>query len=480
MLASVVLASNLILALTEGVAISTPYETDDYSKVGTQSSIFQFLDGSAPYFTFPQNYSIPKEIPEGCKIKQVQVFARHGERFPTKHAGKTLLKLWSKLSNYSAQFNGSLEFLNNNYKFFFTADEEELLVDESRSSNLWNPYMGTADARKHAGEFLEQYSELLEKDANITAFCTNSNRVHETAENFIEALGDNYNFNLEIISEDGSQGANSLTPAYACAAWNESEGIDTIDKFDTTYLSEIAERVTSVNKGLNFTKDDAFTMFNWCAFELNVKGYSDACNMFTEEELIKYSYYSDLEYYYSDFVGCSVCKAIGSVPFNASLKLLTADESTLDQKVWISFTHDTDIVNYLSAVGLFDNGIPLTGEHMPFMNHAFHKSWIAPCGARLYTQKFECPTELSNGTYTNTTEDYVRYVLNDVVIPIENCSTGPGFSCELQDFVQYAEGRMQGINFAEQCDISQYSNITDLTFYWDYKTKNYTSPLILQ
>nr|CAI6489454.1 ADM_HP1_G0026070.mRNA.1.CDS.1 [Saccharomyces cerevisiae] len=34
---------------------------------------------------------------------------------------------------------------------------------------------------------------------------------------------------------------------------------------------------------------------------------------------------------------------------------------------------------------------------------------------------------------------YVRYVINDAVVPIETCSTGPGFSCEINDFYGYAE-----------------------------------------
>ncbi|CAI4832985.1 ADS_G0000030.mRNA.1.CDS.1 [Saccharomyces cerevisiae] len=51
-----------------------------------------------------------------------------------------------------------------------------------------------------------------------------------------------------------------------------------------------------------------------------------------------------------------------------------------------------------------------------------------PQGARVYTEKFQC----SNDTY-------VRYVTNDAVVPIETCSTGPGFSCEINDCYDYAE-----------------------------------------
>ena len=477
MLISTVLLYNALISLSEAIAIKSPYPYNDISKVGTQKDLFKYLDGSAPYFSFPANTSISKDVPEGCQLTQVQLFARHGERYPSTSAGKRILKVWNKLSNYTSQFNGTLSFLNDDYTFFLNPDNFELLVSENNTLNPINPYLGSLDAEKHAEEFLDQYSDLLTKGENLTIFASSSRRVHDTAQDFIEALGDSYNVDLQILSEDPSQGANSLTPAYACGTWNESEGSEIIDQFNTNYLVDIANRINANNTGLNLTQTDAFNLFNWCAFENNVRGYSDMCNVFTMDELLKYSYYTDLESYYSDFEGCSVCRAIGSVPFNASVNLLTSNEEELHQKVWISFTHDTDLINYLSAVGLFDNGKPLTGKQMPFFEHIFRKAWIAPCGARLYTQKFSCN---DNSMKQNNTQSFVRYVLNDVVIPLETCNSGPGFSCELSDFVDYAQQRMEGIDYAQQCNATEYTNQTSLTFYWDYKTKNYTAPLLLQ
>ncbi|CAI4242363.1 BAM_G0000880.mRNA.1.CDS.1 [Saccharomyces cerevisiae] len=42
--------------------------------------------------------------------------------------------------------------------------------------------------------------------------------------------------------------------------------------------------------------------------------------------------------------------------FNASVKLLKESE-VQDQKVWLSFTHDTDILNYLTTIGIIDDKI---------------------------------------------------------------------------------------------------------------------------
>nr|CAI6379953.1 BPK_HP1_G0000030.mRNA.1.CDS.1 [Saccharomyces cerevisiae] len=72
---------------------------------------------------------------------------------------------------------------------------------------------------------------------------------------------------------------------------------------------------------------------------------------------------------------------------------------------------------------------------------------------RVYTEKFQC----SNDTH-------VRYVINDAMVPIETCSTGPGSLCEINDFYGYAEKRVAGTDFLKVCNVSSVSNSTELTF----------------
>ncbi|CAI4475164.1 ADI_G0018070.mRNA.1.CDS.1 [Saccharomyces cerevisiae] len=159
-----------------------------------------------------------------------------------------------------------------------------------------------------------------------------------------------------------------------------------------------------------------------------------------------------------------------SVPTCSTLPVKLLKESEVqDQKVWLSFTHDTDILNYLTTIGIIDDQNNLTAEHVPFIENTFHRSWYVPQGARVYTEKFQC----SNDTY-------VRYVINDAVVPIETCSTGPGFSCEINDFYGYAEKRVAGTDFLKVCNVSSVSNSTELTFFWDWNTKHYNDTLLKQ
>ncbi|CUS25206.1 LAQU0S35e00188g1_1 [Lachancea quebecensis] len=439
----------------------------DISKIGTQEKLFPFLAGSGPHYDYPLNYGIPREIPEQCKLQQVQLFARHGERYPTQNKGKAIAFTYDKLSKFNGTFTGALEFLNEDYEFFVqdSANYEELTTWDNILDPI-NPYVGELDAQKHARQFLFQYGELLESQASFPIFTSNSKRVHDTARFFARALGDRYNISLQIIDEDPSMGANTLTPIESCTVYNESERADTMSEYSDAYLVNLAKRLNTENKGLNLTKSDALNLFSWCAFEVNVKGYSNICDVFTADELLYFSYYDDLTSYYEDGPGNSLGSTVGGVNFNASVELLKQHEE-LDNKVWLSFTHDTNIVNYLSAIGLFDDGNELPTDHVPIQNHVYHKSWQVPQGARVYTQLYQCGNS-----------SYVRYVVNDVAIPIESCQSGPGFSCELNEFMDYAATRLENYNYVENCKISSSSNQTSLTFYWDYSQKTYNASLI--
>lgn len=459
-----ILASAAVLG--EAAVLDRQY-TAALSEIGTQEDIFPFLGGAGPHFSFPWDYGIPKEVPETCEMTQVQLFARHGERYPTKSKGHKILNTYYKLANYTGTFNSSLSFLNDDYEFF--VEDEAYFEEETtfeNSLNPLNPYTGEMDAKRHSQEFLAQYADLLADTPSFAMFTSNSKRCHDTAQFFIDGLGDDYNVSLQVIDEDPSTGANTLTPRNGCAKFNESENDEYVGTYSHKYLSNLAKRLNAENKGLNLTKSDAENLFSWCAFEVNVRGYSEICDVFTEEELIHFSYQDDLESYYENGNGNSLGPTAGAVLFNASVALLKQSED-LEQKAWLSFTHDSDLVNYISSIGLFDNGVELNTSYVPFRDHVYRKGWIVPQGARLYTQQFKC----SNATY-------VRYVINDVVIPIEGCSSGPGFSCPSDDFYEYAESRIGGADFFEKCGQNTASNATSLTFYWDYESRNYNATLI--
>lgn len=271
-----------------------PLSRADVSKIGTQESLFPYLAGSGPHFDFPLSYGVPKDIPEQCQLQQVQLFARHGERYPTKNKGKLISSTYEKVKNYNSTFAGALSFLNDDYEYFVqdSKNYEELTTWDNILDPI-NPYVGELDAQKHAREFLYQYGELL--NSSFPIFTSNSKRVHDTAKFFARALGDKYNVSLQIIDEDATSGPNTLTPIKSCSVYNQTEKVEVYSQYSEQYLADIADRLNAENSGLNFTNSDAENLFSWCAFEINVKGYSNMCDVFTPDELAYFAYGDDLE-----------------------------------------------------------------------------------------------------------------------------------------------------------------------------------------
>lgn len=427
-----------------------------------QYNIVNFLGGSAPYIQ-RNGYGISTDIPAGCEIAQIQLYSRHGERYPSKSNGKSLEAIYAKFENYKGTFKGDLAFLND-YTYFVT--DKNNYEKETSPKNSEGTYAGTTNALRHGAAFRAKYGSLYKENSTLPVFSSNSGRCYQTSRYFARGfLGDDFEegktVKFNIISEDADVGANSLTPRSACSK-NKELSSSTAKKYNTTYLNAIAERLVKPNPGLNLTTSDVSNLFGWCAYEINVRGSSPFCDLFTNEEFIKYSYGNDLSNYYSNGAGNNYTRIIGSVILNSSLELLKDTKNS--NQVWLSFAHDTDLEIFHSALGLLEPAEDLPTSYIPFPNPYVHSS-IVPQGARIYTEKLQCGNDA-----------YVRYIINDAVVPIPKCATGPGFSCKLDDFENFVKERIGDVDFVKQCGVNS-TYPSELTFYWDYKNVTYNAPL---
>lgn len=463
----------LSVALAASVASATSlFGTSKSESNPDQSELFPFLAGAAPYFQYPLGsdyYKIDTDIPESCTLKQVQVFARHGERFPSKSSGNKLISLYNtKFANLSKKAlvdNEYFSFLVDPTYEFFLPDNSTLNLETTTENSVTGPlnsYSGEITGLRMGEEFANKYGDLV--GSKLPIFTSSNTRVYDTAVNFGKSLKKylNVSVDLQILSEIEEEGANCLTPAASCSTWSEEDGADIVDAFDDSYLDELATRLNNATEGLYLTSSDASLLFSWCAYEINAAGYSPICSVFSQKELIMNAYYDDLTSFYSDGPGNSVIKPIGSVLFNASTTLLKNPPS--EYSAYIGFTHDTDLQNMMAAVGLFDTGVMMNST-FEYRNTVYKKSWMTPMGARFVLENFDCGNS-----------SYVRYLINDAVVTVPSCSSGPGFSCEINDYYSYTEERLANVtDYATAC------NVTDapayLSFYWDYQTKNYTAPL---
>ncbi|QBM88928.1 acid phosphatase [Metschnikowia aff. pulcherrima] len=425
-------------------------------------NVVRYLGGSGPYVQHP-GFGISTDIPDKCTLEQVHLMSRHGERFPSLSAGKRFESIMKKVNAYNGTFKGELEFLND-YSYF--VEDKDFYEKETTSINSEGTFSGTTDAMKHGLSFRAKYGSLFNvSEETLKVFTANSARVHQTSRYFAEGfMGDEYsaeNVDFYILDEGADMGANSMTPSYGCLDYHWDINEDIVATYNESYLNGARERLLEGNEKFNLTTSDVKNLFQWCAYEINVRGSSPVCNLFTNEEYVRYSYFQDLDNYYANSHGNNLSATVSSAWLNATKEFLMEDSP--DYRVLLSFTHDNEIETFHAALGLFEPDHDLPTDHIPFPIPYSHVK-VTPQGARTITEKYNC-----GGT------SYVRYVINDAVIPIETCQSGPGFSCELSEFESYIEKRLEGISYGSQCGINSTVPST-VSFLWDYAEKNYTAP----
>jgi hypothetical protein len=152
--------------------------------------------------------------------------------------------------------------------------------------------------------------------------------VIETARHFALGLfGLDAEATLEVISEEKTRGANTLTPGRTCTAnlvdtqEGKMKGYLLMGEYRATYLPAIAARL-SAETHLNFTTQDIFSMQEMCGFETTVRGKSAWCDVFTQEEFLAFEYARDLLHYYRAGPGQKYAAAMGWLWLDATTKLL--------------------------------------------------------------------------------------------------------------------------------------------------------------
>lgn len=145
----------------------------------------------------------------------------------------------------------------------------------------------------------------------------------------------------------------------------------------------------------------------------------------------------------------------------------TLDGSTetfpLNQSLYLDFSHDTNIISVLTAMGLtqFQDDPPLSPKAYPGQ-HNFTVSHLTPFGARLDMEVIRAPRPV-RADRTGYVEDaaagetkYIHFVLNQRTVPLGrsfpecDASRVDGW-CELETFLKVQDEMAKLANFEETC-----------------------------
>lgn len=414
-------------------------------------NILYHLGGNGPWIPKVDGvYGDDLSIPEGCRIEQVHMIARHNERYPTHATAEHMVALHNRLRTLDFALKGDLSFFQS-WTFFLGEDYKSKIGELVPVG----PYAGSLGAFQTGVTLRTRYPDLRATAIarNQTNFwAADSHRVVETAKHFAGGFwGVDWNTDtakLHIIPETSGSGADTLTTGNTCKAYlkphnpeGRHKGLHKLKEWQSVYIPPIIQRLEQQNPGLNLSIHEVFSMQELCGFELLARGSSPWCDVFTHDEWREFEYARDVLHYYRTGPGNKYSAGRGFPFLNATTNLLS--NGTSAGSLFFSFVHDGDILPLLSALHLFPSAEDLPTDRAP-EDRLWRTSSIVPMGGRVEFERMVCPQVYChsnaplypNHVYCNPPhpEPYVRVVVNDGVVPIPGCDDGPGKSCPLAAF----------------------------------------------
>jgi hypothetical protein len=325
-------------------------------------------------------------------------------------------------------------------------------------------------------QFYHRYRDLAQQ---ITPFIRTSgqDRVVESAQNWtqgfhnallvdVPSAHDGYPYSIVVISEDAGQ--NNTLDHGLCTIFEDLDlGDGAQQQWVDVFTPSITARLNQNIPGANLTSLDTIFIMDLCPF-LTVATptgqLSPFCDLFTEEEWSSYDYYQSLGKYYGYGWGNPLGATQGVGFTNELIARLTgtpvsdhtSTNHTLDDSkdtfpvggktvLYADFTHDNDLTGIFSAMGLYNETKPLLNQTLQDIKETkgYSASWTVPFAARAYFEKMKCAGE---------TEEYVRIVVNDRVLPLKTCGGDALGRCQLSAFVDSLSFARSGGNW-DRCFI---------------------------
>ncbi|KAF2830200.1 phosphoglycerate mutase-like protein [Ophiobolus disseminans] len=403
-------------------------------------------------------------VPEGCEVEQVHMMSRHAERYPTKSAGNGQKAVVERMRQSPKTFDSNLAFFNN-WELFWSTDES---LEQLTSTG---PFSGSLGSFTTGVRLRTRYNHLLTKallsTRPTTFWASDSQRVIETARTFaLGFFGIDYQPNntatLQVISENRTLAADTLTPGRTCLnnkkdrKEGQKKGYDLMAAYVASYMPPIRARLLD-HTGMSFTDKEIYHMQEMCGFETTVRGRSDWCDVFTQDEFLSFEYARDVLHYYRAGPGQKYAASMGWLWLNATTNLLL--EGPGAGPLFFSFVHDGDIAPMITALDIINDEVHLPITHIEHQRK-WRKSQVCPMGGRIIFELLSCRKKGVDGE-----EKFVRLNINDGITALPDCQSGPGRSCPLGQFAARTKRRGEEVgDFRQLCgvDADQAEGITFL------------------
>ncbi|CZT20437.1 related to 3-phytase A precursor [Ramularia collo-cygni] len=442
--------------------LNTPGSSCDSVQHGyqCQPEISHFWGQYSPFYSVDS--AISSDVPPSCSITFAQILSRHGARDPT--ATKTKV------------YNATIQKVHANAKAY--PDKYAFLADYQYSLGTDQlTLFGQQEMINSGAMYYERYEQLA---SHVTPFIRTASeaRVVQSAQNWTQGfhkakVDDKFNvsrdsaypYPMVVISE--ADGSNNTLSHGLCTAFEDGPDSSIASKAQSTwakvFIPPIQSRLNSDLQGANLTITETVYMMDMCPFNTVASRSGDIspfCALFSEEEWHQYSYYQTLNKYYGygngnplgPTQGVGFTNELIARMTNQPVEDHTSTNHTLDddpatfplrRQLYADFSHDNDMTAIFSAVGLYEEEVPLSNTTLTEAPQAngYSATWTVPFAARAYFEKMEC---------TGSKEELVRVIINDRVLPLTQCGGDRLGRCTLSRFVDSLSFAMGGGRW-DQC-----------------------------
>ncbi|OJJ62518.1 hypothetical protein ASPSYDRAFT_649305 [Aspergillus sydowii CBS 593.65] len=412
----------------------------------------EHLGANSPWFAGPNVNRISPGVPEGCSVDQAVYVVRHGSRYPDPGAYEEWQALHEAIQSADFHATGSLSFLSD-WKPVLSHPEEQIAqVSITGYKELYN--LGV--------DLRFRYPTFYTDNTPFLLWANKYQRTVDSARLFARGyLGPNSTFaNIHAIDSKATGAAgNSLATSDQCPNFEDASGGDYSTTWDSIYLPPITKRLNKLIHGNLTLTDSQVSIFPYlCGFESQITGsISPFCDIFTEKEILEYEYRQDLRYYYGTGAGAGKNMTVQYPVLQGIVNLLkegpdaTTESSNGSEKLpplIVAFTHDNQINELASILGVFDNQQPLSAKKVD-NDRVFVSSHTSPMRGTIAFERLNCKANKGNSVN-------VRILLNDAVYPIPSCRSGPGSSCPVDEYARYvAKQKRKYGSYASICGLGE-------------------------
>lgn len=249
--------------------------------------------------------------------------------------------------------------------------------------------------------------------------------------------------------------------------------------------------ISGVDDSFNWTIQDTYAAQTMCPYETVAYGFSRFCDLFTYDEWVGFGYSTDLAFAGDSGFQSATGRAVGigyqqeivarlrnhTLGYSGSQINTTLDNNTdtfpLNQSLYLDFSHDSNIVSVLTALGFtqFSAFLPPSAYPGP---HNFTLAHVVPFGARLDMEVIRAPKPVraDRGGYEDAGAEtkYIHFVLNQRTLPLGlsfpecDASRVDGW-CELETFLRVQDAMPARAKYDKACfgpfTARPYGTITD-------------------